>query len=471
MRTHTLALAVVLLSVAGLRTADAQQPQPNDAADSPAARADGYRGIWFTLGQFSQHGDKYSGGLGTYTANHTPIAVYAPEVNKTFFVYGGTIKDKKHLLIMASYFDHAQNRVPRPTIVHDKQGVDDPHDNASLSIDDQGHLWVFVSGRGRSRPGFKYRSSRPFDVDSFERIEQAELTYPQPHHFPGEGFLHLFTKYTKGRELYWENSSDGRTWQPAQKLAGFGGHYQVSGKRGEKIGTSFMWHPGGNVDKRTNLYYLQTADRGQTWTTVSGEPVQTPLSAPKNDALLIDYQSQGLNVYIHDLNFDKAGNPIILYLTSKGAQPGPENDPRIWRVTHWTGETWKTHDVANSDHNYDTGSVYVDGDRWTVIGPTQTGPQPYGTGGEVAIWISENSGQDWQMGRQVTSDSVSNHSYVRRPLNARDPFFGFWADGDPGKLSASRLYFTNSAGDRYWQLPYDMDGQFAEPEEMTGPTR
>jgi hypothetical protein len=35
-----------------------------------APRAAGSRGIWFTLGQFSKYGDKYSGGLGTYTANH-----------------------------------------------------------------------------------------------------------------------------------------------------------------------------------------------------------------------------------------------------------------------------------------------------------------------------------------------------------------------------------------------------------------
>ena len=26
-------------------------------------KIDGYKGIWFTLGQFSEYGDKYSGGL------------------------------------------------------------------------------------------------------------------------------------------------------------------------------------------------------------------------------------------------------------------------------------------------------------------------------------------------------------------------------------------------------------------------
>ena len=42
---------------------------------------DGYRGIWFTLGQMSEYGDKYSGGLGTYTANHVPMAIYSKEAN------------------------------------------------------------------------------------------------------------------------------------------------------------------------------------------------------------------------------------------------------------------------------------------------------------------------------------------------------------------------------------------------------
>ena len=60
-------------------------------------KIDGYKGIWFTLGQFSEYGDKYSGGLGTYTAKHRPLAIYAPEVKKTFFVYGGTTAaNEKH---------------------------------------------------------------------------------------------------------------------------------------------------------------------------------------------------------------------------------------------------------------------------------------------------------------------------------------------------------------------------------------
>ena len=54
------------------------------------------------------------------------------------------------------------------------------------------------------------------------------MTYPQPSFVPGLGWFHLFTKYTKGRELYWETSPDGVTWSNDRKLAGMGGHYQTS---------------------------------------------------------------------------------------------------------------------------------------------------------------------------------------------------------------------------------------------------
>jgi hypothetical protein len=69
------------------------------------------------------------------------------------------------------------------------------------------------------------------------------------------------------------------------------------------------------------------------------------------------------------------------------------------------------------------------------------------------------------MTRQITANSVFNHSYARRPLNARDPFFAFWADGDPTRETPSRLYFGDAEGKRVWQLPYDMDSTNAVPRQ------
>ncbi len=429
-------------------------------------KADGYKGIWFTLGQFSAYGDKYSGGLGTYTANHIPVAVYSKTAQKTFFVYGATsAENEKHLLIAISYFDHKKKQVPKPTIVYDKMGVNDPHDNASISVDDKGYIWVFVSGRNTSRPGLIFKSTEPYAIEKFTELSRGEMTYPQPWFMPGKGFFYLFTKYTNGRELYWRTSEDGMNWTQDQKLAGMGGHYQLSGLHGNKLVTVFNYHPGGNVDKRTNLYLLQSDDMGKSWQTIEGITVPTPVSTKQHAALVHDFEKENKLVYLNDLNFDKDGNPIVLAVISRHHEPGPKGDPREWFIFHWKNGRWNEYRVTSSTHNYDMGSLYVEGKHWTIIGPTSPGPQPYGTGGEMVVWKSHNEGVSWKKTKILTENSARNHSYARRPLNAHKDFYAFWADGNASEFSRSQLYFSNKQGDVF-TLPYEMKNNLEKPNSL-----
>lgn len=435
---------------------------------------DGYRGIWFELNQKSDYGDKYSGGLGTYTAKHIPLAIYAPEVQKTFFVYGGTTaQDQKHLLCMIGYFDHNKGVVGKPLVVHDKMGVDDPHDNPSMAIDDRGFLWVFVSGRGRSRPGFIYRSIKPYDISAFELLNESEMTYPQPWYIPDQGFVYLFTKYTGVRELYYRTSADGIQWTEDKKMAGIresglqrSGHYQVSFRYRNKVATFFNRHPDGVVDQRTDLYYLQTTDFGATWTDIRGTKMDLPLEVVENSARVVDFQSRKKNVYLKDLKFDQKGNPMCLYVTSGGHEPGPDNDPREWRLSRWSGKRWVHSVITTSDHNYDMGSLILQDRKWYLVAPVSDGPQKYGTGGEIDIWYSVNKGKSWKLKMKVTRDSKLNHAYVRAVLNGKAPFRFFWADGNPDEISISHLYFGDLDGN-VWQLPYDMVADEEKPEKMT----
>lgn len=451
----------VMLFVAGICRAQLQPVLNNQTVP-------GYKGIWFTLGQFSEYGDKYSGGLGTYTAHHMPIAIYAPKVRKTFFVYGGTrAQNEKHLLCMIGSYDHKRSTVTRPVVVHDKEGVDDPHDNPSLMIDAQGHIWVFVSGRNTRRMGYKYRSVRPYDHTSFEQITEEVMTYPQPFFIEGRGYFHFFTKYTGVRELYFETSPDGRTWSEDIKLAGIrkpayekSGHYQVSNHSGSTIFTFFNWHPDGNVDKRTNIYFVQTPDFGKNFLTADLEKLQLPIEDISSPALAIDYESRKKNVYLCDALADDEGNPACLYVTSDGHEPGPKNGFREWRILFRRGGEWVDRKIADSDHNYDMGSLVVDGRTWRIIAPTDPGPQVYGSGGELVMWESTDRGLTWKRKKQLTTHSVRNHNYVRRVVNGRSPFMYFWADGDPKNFSPSYLYVGDENG-RVWQLPYDMK----HPEE------
>jgi len=434
-----------------------------------ALRADGYRGIWW--GQEptgDEYSYKYSGGLGTYTSNHIPPAYYSQEANKTFFVYGGSKEADapNRLLTMASYFDHATGKVPKPTIVYDKP-TSDPHENPSIMLDAKGYVWITVAGRGRSRPGSIFKSHAPYAIDSFELMERGEFCYPHPWYLEGKGFLLLFTKYLGGRQLFFRTSPSGWPWSDDQPLVTFGGHYQVSWPCRGKLGTAFQYHPGGLVDRRTNLYYLETDDFGKSWKNVRGEPVETPLTAVENAALVHPYEAERLLVYLGDLNFDAEGRPIILYLTSPGWHPGPQSDPRIWRTAHWNGQEWEIRDITRSDHNYDVGCLHVEDDgTWRMLGATETGPQPYHTGGEVAMWVSRDRGATWTKQRDLTSHSLRNHTYVRRPVNAHPDFYAFWADGDAAKFSPSWLYFANRDGDKVWRLPYDMTDPFATPERV-----
>jgi hypothetical protein len=164
-------------------------------------KVDGYRGIWFESNQEYEYGDKYSGGMGTYTAKHIPMAIYAPVVDKTFFVYGGTTGDNsRHLLCMIGMYDHKTQMVCKPTVVRDKLGIHHPHDNPSMMIDGSGYVWVFVSSRG-NRAGIKMRSARPHDISEFRQVSREVFAYPQIWN-TREGFIHFFTKYTGERELY-----------------------------------------------------------------------------------------------------------------------------------------------------------------------------------------------------------------------------------------------------------------------------
>ncbi|RTE52768.1 hypothetical protein EHW67_13930 [Arenibacter aquaticus] len=433
-------------------------------------KIDGYKGIWFELNQKYEYGDKYSGALGTYTAKHLPLAIYAPEVEKTFFVYGGTTAvDKRHLLCMIGEYDHRKGMVSKPTVVYDKNGVDDPHDNPSLMIDDQGYIWVFISGRGSRRPGFKYKSKLPYSIEQFEEITKEEMTYPQPRN-TNFGFFHFFTKYTGVRQLYFETSKDGINWSQDQLMAAIAekkgeksGHYQTSGVfNGKVMGTFFNRHPNGNVDKRTDLYYLQSADFGRNWTNVKGTAVKLPLLEVAHPARAVDYAALDKNVYLKDMGFDAQRNPVCLYIRSNGHEPGPKSAPYEWCITKWNGHEWQTQQITSSDHNYDMGSLYIEKDHWKVVGPTEKGAQAWGVGGELAIWESTDKGETWNKLSTLTHNSPSSHSYVRRPLNYSPPFSFFWADGHSHEFGKSQLYFGDFDGALY-QLPYTMTDDYERP--------
>jgi hypothetical protein len=448
-------------------------------------RDDGYRGVWY-MNQPSndEYVYKYSGGLGTYCAHHAPLAVYSPEAGKTFFCFGGATKeDNTRLVHMVSFYDHRTHKVPRPTRLLDKL-TNDAHDNPVISLDDGGFVWVFSTSHGTSRPSYVHRSKRPYDIAEFERVSATHadrgrrapldnFSYLQMWHVPEQGFVGFFTKYNypAARTSCFMTSPDGVNWSEWQRLAAIEeGHYQVSAVTSGRAGCSFNYHPEGKgLNWRTNLYYLETTDFGRSWQTAAGEPVSVPVTNIGNSTLVHDYAAEGLNVYLMDIVYDADRRPVILYLTSKGYESGPKNDPRTWTTARWNGTKWELRPAMTSDNNYDMGSLWISADgQWQLIAPTAQGPQAFNPGGEVVWWTSGDQGATWSRKRQLTAGSARNHTYVRRPVNAHRDFFAMWADGNARQPSPSTIYFCNADGAVY-ALPREMADDWAEPRLVPVP--
>lgn len=457
----------------------------------------GYNGIWYMNEPVANvYRYKYSGGLGTFPANHSPFAVYCAEAQKTFFCYGGarsgyhlraalrrdeidTPDMPNALLHIVGRYDHKTGLVSRPTLVLDKRTMD-AHDNPVISVDQTGYIWVFSTAHGTLRRACIHRSARPHDISRFERVNATRqekngvvpfdnFSYLQVAHVPARGFAAFLTQYEppNTRVIGFMSSRDGVHWTAYQPLAAIEkGHYQVSAIGEDKAGTAFNHHPfDGGLNKRTNLYYLETSDWGTIWRAADGCRIAVPLVTKNTPALVRDYEREGLNVYLNDVVFDADRRPVILYVTSRGFHPGPDNGPRVWHTAWWTGNHWDIRDVTTSDSNYDMGSLWPgDGGPWRIIAPTERGPQPFNPGGEVAMWESAGPDAAWRKTKQLTSGSRYNHTYVRCPRHAHPDFYAFWADGHGRRPSPSRLYFCDREG-RVKMLPRRMTTDFAEPEE------
>ena len=428
---------------------------------------DGYRGIWYAnQPSKDEYRFKYSGGFATYPQQQLPCAVYAKEAGKTFFCYGGRSREKNELLHMVSFFDHATGQVPRPTILLNKK-TDDAHDNPTIMLDDEGHIWIFSAAHGTARPSWVHRSTKPWSVDEFEEVLETNFSYTHPWWMPGKGFLFLHTRYKAGRGLFWMTSADGRRWSEPHSLAHIEmGDYQVTWRHGNRLASVFDYHPKpAGLNERSNIYYVETGDFGRTWTTIEGNTLELPLTTPRNPALVHDSRAEEKLVYLKDVNFDASGRPIILYLTTTGYESGPKHGLREWFTLRWTGKEWLRRAFATSDHNYDHGSLHIEADgTWRIVAPTEPGPQPWTTGGEMVLWLSKDEGATWTKVKQLTRESTFNHTYARRPVNAHPQFHTLWADGNTLGVSESRLYFTDREGSRVWRLPEKMEGEFATPE-------
>ena len=174
-------LGILLRRVAGCAVLVAWQVGMPQVHGVVLPTTDGFYGIWYSVGPSGdQYAYKYSGGLGTYMQQTSPLAIHAPAVNRTYFLYGGTNGTNNSLRNYISYYDHTTDLLARPREIRNVGGNDN-HKNASLAIDDAGYLNVFGNSHGNSGTGNYYKSaSRMRSTISMKFHCQAAFSIAMP---------------------------------------------------------------------------------------------------------------------------------------------------------------------------------------------------------------------------------------------------------------------------------------------------
>jgi len=430
------------------------------------------RGVWYSCGSANLlpgQGAVYCGPMATYCAWHRPLAIYVPEVGRTFFVYGNA--DNSPTI---SLYDHASGEFAYPVVLGSNPDGD-AHRNPTLLIDEDGFLYVFYGAHGHVTHSLK--SDRPLDISSWSEaapLDDPGTSYPQPWQItPGE----LFVSYRQAPGWRFRVSRDGaRTWETSVDLVNFGcpedargcaecsiygitvaapGDYprrihfawsRLGGGTPEEMDSKHLWA------RRYNIYYTYSDDGGATWRRSDGSAHELPISEEEADQI---YDCGQRGIWLKDIQVDSQGHPYILFIDSQ-----TETFESKWMVGRLTDEGWKFAHVTDSDHMYDAGAlVIVADDDLRIWGPT-TDVQAHEDGGDIDEWQSRDGGANWELTRHLTHGSRYSHNHVK-PVMGHQLGTGdlrvIWSYGDSKKPPATedvRLYYYGEAMDEPCEIPF-----------------
>ncbi|HUS80505.1 MAG TPA: BNR-4 repeat-containing protein, partial [Armatimonadota bacterium] len=439
------------------------------------------RGVWYQCGKANLlpgQGAVYSGPMATYCVWHRPMAIFRPEVNRSFFVYGNA--DNSPTI---SFYDHASGSFAYPVVLGSNPDGD-AHRNPTLLIDEAGYLHVFYGAHGHQT--HVLRSERPWDITAWAEAAQIEdpgTSYPQPWQLlPGE----IFVSYRQAPGWRFRMSADGaRSWRDPVDIVNFGcpddargcaecsiygitvaegGDYprrlhfawsRLGGGTPEEIESKHLWA------RRYNVYYACSDDGGSTWKRSDGSRYELPINEEQAEKIW-DCGQRG--IWLTDIQVDSRGNPYILFLDSR-----VETFEARWMVARRVPDGWAFTEVTRSDHMYDAGAlIAIADDDLRIWGPT-TDVQPHEDGGDIDEWCSTDGGATWELARHLTSGSRYSHNHVKPVMGHQlgtGDLRAIWNYGDsmsPPETRDVRLYFYGEKqhGPREIPFPAGPDSQEA----------
>lgn len=236
----------------------------------------------------------------------------------------------------------------------------DSHNYITMTIDDEGYL--HLSGNMHCVPLVYFRTSKPWDIKTFERIvamtgkSEKRCTYPQ---FTRDADKKLIFHYRdggsgNGNEIYNVFDLKTKTWKrfldkPLTDGQGRMNAYMSGPSRGPDGWFHLCWVWRDTPDCQTNHdpSYARSRDMVR-WETIEGKPIELPITLETKGTLIDPVPAKGgiINGALH-IGFDSSRRPLASY------HKFDENGKTQVYVARFEGGKWVRRQITNWDYRWE----------------------------------------------------------------------------------------------------------------------
>jgi len=323
------------------------------------------------------------------------------------------------------------------------------------------------------RPGIHLVSDRPGDITAWKQssVIADAISYPKVHRIAGDRTLIYFRHGPHlGSWTYRVSADGGRTWTGPERpvvdlnsepqdglMADHAGSYETTrvSADGRTLHVGFIWKvekpvPNtryhrvlGDHTRRYNLYYLKVDLASGRAFNYDGRKLATPVNKSTADRECLVWDTRERVAAVGpSICLDEDDQPYLLL-------PVSEETPyrcRFYFVRRRGGQWVKT-PITGTSHPFN--SCYLDRTNdgrfraFLVTGPGEAVPEEgmdeYGWGDRVGEWISDASGENWKLRRDLTPIEgwkYQNIQFVSRDMRGAIPdmllFYGWKDTHGPG---------------------------------------
>ncbi len=201
----------------------------------------------------------------------------------------------------------------------------DAHNYVTMTIDDDEHL--HVSGNMHCVPLIYYRTTRPLDIHSLERVphmvgkDEERCTYPRFLRGPADELIFNYRSGSSGngKQIYNVYDHASRTWKRLLDEPLTDGEGEMNAYcHGPVLGPDglyhlcWVWRDRGGCETNHDLCYARSKDL-RHWETSDGKPLSLPITPATSEIVDPVPAGGGMINGNHRIGFDRKNRVIISY--------------------------------------------------------------------------------------------------------------------------------------------------------------